>query len=269
MTNTKKKNGNKRKLLGAVGMLTVSAAMLVSSTFAWFSLNKNVTATSMSVTAKSSSVYLLIGDEDANTAALVQEGNLTEKAGKAASITQIYPSAYKNNETLNYNSQMTASSDFADPTKWYRATAASAGASTAKANTLSALTSAYFNQYVIHYQYHLTLAVGSEQASNLKVTAYTPTMTNVKAGDKETMQAVKVVVCGPDGYTELATTDTTGKADVLANTVSDSAVTTIDVYVYYDGNDPTVYTNNIANLEGADFTIEFGVTAASDEPLAS
>lgn len=60
MTNTKKKNGNKRKLLGAVGMLTVSAAMLVSSTFAWFSLNRTVTAQTMTVQAKSADPFLKI-----------------------------------------------------------------------------------------------------------------------------------------------------------------------------------------------------------------
>jgi hypothetical protein len=267
MTNTKKKNKNTRKLLGAIGMLSVSAAMLVSSTFAWFSLNKKVTATSMTVTAKSSSVYLLIGDEDA-TLATIQSANETTKAGKAAAITEIYPSAYKSNTTLSYTTQMTASADFADATKWYRATAAAPTASTAKAGSLVALTTTDFGKYVIHYQYKLALATGSQQASNLVVTGYTPTMTNVKTGTQETMQAVKVVVCGPNGYTELATTDTTGSATVLANTVSDSAVTTVDVYVYYDGNDESVFTNNIANLEGANFTIEFGVTAASDEPLA-
>lgn len=53
MTNTNKKNKNTRKLLGAVGMLSVSAAMLVSSTFAWFSMNKKVTAQTMSISAKS------------------------------------------------------------------------------------------------------------------------------------------------------------------------------------------------------------------------
>ena len=267
MTNTKKKHGNKMKLLSAVGMLTVSAAMLVSSTFAWFSLNKNVTATSMTVTAKSSSVYLLIGDETESTVSAIQTGNATEKAGVAPTTTQIYPSAYKDNATLSYTNQMSASADFADPTKWYRATAASAGASTAKTGTLVALDSTTFGQYVIHYQYNLTLAVGSEPASDLVVTNYTPAMTNVKTGTAETMQAVKVVVCGPNGYCELATTDSSN-ATVLANTVTDSAVTTVDVYVYYDGNDSTVFTNNIANLEGANFTIEFGVTAASDEPLA-
>ena len=41
-------------------MLSVSAAMLVSSTFAWFSLNRNVRAQTMTVTAKSADPYLQI-----------------------------------------------------------------------------------------------------------------------------------------------------------------------------------------------------------------
>jgi hypothetical protein len=52
MTNTKNKKNNTKKLLGAVGMLSISAAMLVSSTFAWFTMNRTVTATSMQVQAK-------------------------------------------------------------------------------------------------------------------------------------------------------------------------------------------------------------------------
>ena len=60
MTNTKKKHGNKMKLMSAIGMLTVSAAMLVSSTFAWFSLNRNVSASTMTVQAKSADPFLKI-----------------------------------------------------------------------------------------------------------------------------------------------------------------------------------------------------------------
>lgn len=66
MTNTKKKHGNKMKLLSAVGMLTVSAAMLVSSTFAWFSMNKQVTAQTMSIQAKSADPIIEISANGTN-----------------------------------------------------------------------------------------------------------------------------------------------------------------------------------------------------------
>ena len=49
-----------KKLLPALGMLALSACMLVTSTFAWFSMNETVKATNMSVTAKGDQVYLQI-----------------------------------------------------------------------------------------------------------------------------------------------------------------------------------------------------------------
>ncbi len=66
MTNTNKKSKNTRKLLGAIGMLSVSAAMLVSSTFAWFSLNRTVRAQTMSISAKSADPFLKISANGTN-----------------------------------------------------------------------------------------------------------------------------------------------------------------------------------------------------------
>ena len=59
MTNTNKKNKNTRKLLGAVGMLSVSAAMLVSSTFAWFTMNKTVDVKGMQLKAEAEKGILI------------------------------------------------------------------------------------------------------------------------------------------------------------------------------------------------------------------
>lgn len=49
-----------KKLIPAIGMLLLSACMLVTSTFAWFSMNTTVKATGMSVSAKGDQVYLQI-----------------------------------------------------------------------------------------------------------------------------------------------------------------------------------------------------------------
>ena len=49
-----------KKLIPALGMLVLSACMLVTSTFAWFSMNTTVTATNMTVSAKADQVYLQI-----------------------------------------------------------------------------------------------------------------------------------------------------------------------------------------------------------------
>ena len=52
-----------KKLIPAIGMLLLSACMLVTSTFAWFSMNETVTATGMTVAAKGDQIYLQIKKE--------------------------------------------------------------------------------------------------------------------------------------------------------------------------------------------------------------
>ncbi|MDD6268467.1 MAG: hypothetical protein PUA84_00215 [Oscillospiraceae bacterium] len=54
MTKTTKKSSAKRKLIPAVGMLTTSAIMLSSATYAWFTMNKEVQVTGLSMSATSS-----------------------------------------------------------------------------------------------------------------------------------------------------------------------------------------------------------------------
>ena len=51
-----------KKLIPALGMLLLSACMLVTSTFAWFSVNESVDATGMSVSAVGDQLYLQIVD---------------------------------------------------------------------------------------------------------------------------------------------------------------------------------------------------------------
>jgi hypothetical protein len=49
MTKKTKKNSAMKKLIPAIGMLAVSGMMLASSTYAWFTMNKEVTVTGMQV----------------------------------------------------------------------------------------------------------------------------------------------------------------------------------------------------------------------------
>ena len=54
-----------KKLIPALGMLVLSACMLVTSTFAWFAMNDVVKATNMTVSAKGDQVYLqLVAGKD-------------------------------------------------------------------------------------------------------------------------------------------------------------------------------------------------------------
>jgi hypothetical protein len=69
MKKTTKKNSAAKKLLPALGMLMISASMLATSTYAWFSLSDTVTVTGMSLQASADGGLLIINETDTDTAA--------------------------------------------------------------------------------------------------------------------------------------------------------------------------------------------------------
>ena len=65
--NTNKKSSASRKLIPAIGMLTVSAMMLSSATYAWFTMNKQVSVTGMEVKAHAEEGLLINEVKAANS----------------------------------------------------------------------------------------------------------------------------------------------------------------------------------------------------------
>ncbi|MBR1897450.1 MAG: hypothetical protein IJ825_01080 [Oscillospiraceae bacterium] len=72
------KNSARRKLIPAIGMLTVSAMMLSSSTYAWFTMNKEVEVYGMELKTKVGANLLICSDNvEANySAATLHEGRM-------------------------------------------------------------------------------------------------------------------------------------------------------------------------------------------------
>lgn len=94
-----------KKLIPAFCAMLVSAAMLGTSTYAWFSVNKEVTATDMSVTAQSETQYFVIlnsiaesgftaSSEDAKKTATANLACGGIGGSAAAGIAKAYPAAY-------------------------------------------------------------------------------------------------------------------------------------------------------------------------------
>ena len=56
---------------------------------------------------------------------------------------------------------------------------------------------------------------------------------------------------------------TSSNVDIKGNNTTLTAATTLEVkaYIYYDGDESVVYTNNKANLVGADMRLTFDVDA--------
>jgi hypothetical protein len=89
MTNTNtKKNSAMKKLLPAFGMLMVSASMLATSTYAWFTMNKEVSVTNMQVKAKAEGGLLI------NEVASADDTNWDDEAtANKLTGTALYPTS--------------------------------------------------------------------------------------------------------------------------------------------------------------------------------
>lgn len=234
-----------RKLIPAFCMLLLSATMLTTSTFAWFSMNKSVTVTGMQITAKSDSVYLLISGTKSTASEIQGEKGTSATLTIDSEASRVYPSAHKSFSDI---------SDAATASNWYYqiADAPEASASTKPQVTLS---DSNVGQYVLHKTVYMTVAEGSNPATNIKVSAAI-TSNNTATGGTKTITPVKVVVGVGANIVELDSTTTTS-ATVLVASLDDASVATVEIYIYYNGADAAVYTNNVANLDGANINLTF------------
>ncbi|MCQ2771540.1 MAG: hypothetical protein MJ236_07085, partial [Clostridia bacterium] len=153
-----------KKLIPAICLLLISAMMLGTSTFAWFSMNTQVTATGMNVTAKSNAVNLLIGGTA--DCATTKTGLSTTVAGTYATTGNdtkaCYPAAYVTAQTV-VTSSFTAAAN-----TWYTATNANPGAVADDVNSAKAVDEGD-KDYMLTYKVWLTLSTDSEDITDKKV----------------------------------------------------------------------------------------------------
>ena len=251
-----------KKLIPAIALLVISSLLLSVASYAWFSMNTTVTATNMQVTVKSDNTFLLISKTNSTAAAIQAEELTTVDLAVPDAEAKVYPSKPMAEGEVGVGNLFetgTAVTNFATADafeNWYTAIGVDPANGTLKTGTASALTG--FSGYVVKRTVYLTIAEGANDAQNLTVK---PTIT-AKTG--ETIDAVKVLVTTDDGgFETLIATDTGTEKDIKGtNTaLTDATVLTVNIYIYYDGSVASVNTNNAANLDGANITLEFGVDA--------
>lgn len=242
-----------RKLVPALCMLLISAVLLGTSTFAWFSMNTTVTATGMQVTAKTDHTYLLISKTNDNLAKLQENPthNNTE-VDLTTTVSSLAPSAH---DTFT-----NVATDAKNTEKWFTAQGSDPASKEMDTTTKKYLNTLVegFKGYVLTESVYITVTKDSKSAANLKVSEVK--ITNTTAADNKTdIKPLKVlIVCG-DNYIEV---DYTGniKTDVtLASEVTSEKFTQVDIYIYYDGENDSVTTNNAVNLGGAKVDLTFKV----------
>ena len=251
MKNNKKKSPM-MKIVSAAAMLAVSASMLGTSTYAWFSMNKTVNVNGLKLNVKADSTYLIIGPE--NTAAGLQAENRKTYTFNSGNEMVVYPSAHK---------AVANTTDANTLGNWYFKYSDDPESSNVRVTEEKAIPSEkWLTDYVMHKEVYVVLAKNSQGATNLRCTGITfnEAPQDSATGDKLKYDGVTVLVTASAAKDEddKGSNFTLAKT-VLADTVDDTTPVKLDLWVYYNGNDTSVFTKNIPNLEGATIDVQFDV----------
>lgn len=271
----------RKQLMAAIAMVVVAGVALSSATYAWFVSNNSVKATTTSIAAQSNSAYLLIANKDAG-ATTHNSASIAVNKSEADTIS-LYPAQWKN----NFAADKTTTGD-----KVYQfesAYASATGKPDEKENTRFAVgdpAAAVTAKYAYLNTFHVGTGNYDGSFTNLKVKSVTVNKTDsvpTGADVKNLTTALRVlVVCGNE-WTVFSgtgiesgshTSGETPAADGIIRTgafgksaTGDGSVAgdvQVDVYVYYDGADDSVYSDNLdkININGVSATVEFEATPA-------
>jgi len=221
-----------KKLIPALCMLLVSAILLGTSTYAWFSMSKDVTATGMEITAKSDAIFLEInGTED---------GGVYSTTGTNAVNAQLYAAHHVDTWSALADVTDFDLDDDSTADNWYYRYNANSDNATNAMTPITYIDS--FTDYVAVSQYNVRLRQGS-QATGYDL--------YVKSITIPANKGITVIIAGQDGYKEFSATATPAfsTADVISNTVTTTAQV-VTAYIYFNGDDANVYTDNINTLTG-------------------
>ena len=240
-------------LVPAMGLLLLSTAASVTGTVAWFASQATVTATGMSVTVKSDTAFLLIKAGAAADAAAVRSGGAASANASTASR-QLLPVAHEAAANSIATAEATTGEGAsATMTNWYyyySKDPAHSDGGTAGLSEKYNVTASAFNNYVLANEFNLTLAEGSSPMNTLRVNHCTITPTTDKP------EAVKVLVATGTAAEEFSGTGGDGSTTLQA-ALTDATVMQVKVYIYWDGADSDIYTNNIDNLLSTSVEITF------------
>ena len=244
-----------KKVVPALCALLVSAVMLGSSTYAWFSMNTKVTAKGMSVTAQSNSTYLVISKNTTlgtDISASLNGDNAVGGIGNGK--TSVYPCAKATKDIAN--------TDIKDGDWYYAASkdrndAGAVGDGALGTNTLSAtkIGTSLSNEYQVTYTFYIGLSGESKAMNNatIKVDAADAT-----AGDSSVALgkglSAEVKIGDKDAVT---LKDGTTNANVTGVNLSNTAIT-VTVMVYIDGNNANV-TSAATDLSDLALNLAFSI----------
>ena len=285
--------GLKKQMAAAVAMVCVAAVALGSSTYAWFVSNNSVTATTTSIYAQSNSAYLLIASAD-KAAGTSSENVTTTAVASEAQNMALYPATWTNDNSVLIDNTKNTSSN------WVFATGYAKNPDKQDINDdgLFAIKSdgktsgSYDAATTEKYAFKNTFKIGTGKYdgsfTNLKVSDITIEQT----GQNELSGALRVLVtCGDQWVVAKRNINDTnaavgtdsgfvienqsGTEGVIRTAAFGKSATgegatagdvQVDVYVYYEGSNERVFSDNLEkiNADGVKANVTF--TATPSQP---
>lgn len=257
----------KKQMVAAIAMVLVAAVALGSATFAWFVTNNSVKATTSSISAQSNAAYMTIakgttGAKDANESAV--ETDVQDKAlfpatfgEQADKDTTAHPG-----EFWTGNGTTTTNGALKDALR--------------KIGTNGTPTEAVNEGYALHVPFNVSTK--GQKMKDLKVAGISNGKYDVTDEANNTsalMKALRVlVVDGNDNskWVVYGQEANSTKYEVKLSSENSNAVPNfgevlpgqdhvVNVYLYYEGSDQAVYTNNLSSLTATNkVTVEFEAT---------
>lgn len=233
----------KKQMGAAIAMVLVAAVALGSATFAWFVSNNKVTATTSNIAAQSNSAYLVIDKQTTSKTSSSATSYSTD------GTTELYPAKIVPDNGMAV---------------WKSAYAESATASTMKPNSEFKIgdgtaAKAVKANYAIENTFYVGTGSYDGEFTNLHITdvkVAAPTAAeNMNLGNALRILVVyknKWEVWSGNGIKLSSSVDSpTAGGDLLASdeVIKSGHDAAVKVYLYYDGDDANVYSNNLEKIK--------------------
>ena len=260
MKETKNVKALKKQLAAAIAMVCVAAVALGSSTYAWFVSNNTVKATTSKISAQSNAPFLKI-DKNAIT-----KGSTTSISYAEDIDVKLYPAqVVKNTDNKPlfksaYASASTATTELTD-SRYDVGDAAKAVTGefaikkSFKIGTADAKAGSFKNLKVAGVELTSKGTDGLEDALSVLVVCGDNWAVYKKSADGTVLTQYNDKVSAVGNNTD----------GVLADTITANSSVDVDVYVFYDGSEANVYTDNLDKLTSIGATVTFTATPVNTQ----
>lgn len=245
----------KKQMGAAIAMVLVAAVALGSATFAWFVTNNTVTANTNTISAQSNAAFMTIKYNGTAVGVDSTEDTATDNVGKA-----LYPATFGENPTdaapkgkfaYGYGQTVTADGYMVN----------SEGLKLV--NGTGSLADAVTGKYAVKEVFNISSR--GQDLKNLRVHGVTAGETT---SESKLNSALRVLVYVDDTHWEVYDVNGTFKygsgaaAGVLAENVTHDVDTKVELYLFYEGSDDQIYTNNLTQLTSTkNITVQFEADA--------